>query len=133
MNAATHVISVFVGIDVSKSKLDCAVRLNGKIKFKVVSNDRSGFTPRSSVKGHTMIFRTDHAAQSLVHAGTGGITPQPNPASVWHTDENERAGPKAVVGAAMRKLAHLIYGVVKSGKPFDANFATNGLAIQDGI
>jgi hypothetical protein len=29
--------------------------------------------------------------------------------------------PKAVVGAAMRKLAHLIYvyGVVKSGKPFD--------------
>ena len=33
--------------------------------------------------------------------------------------------PKAVVGAAMRKLAHLIYGVVKSGKPFDANFAMN--------
>jgi transposase len=44
MNAATHVISVFVGIDVSKSKLDCAVLLNGKIKSKVVSNDRSGFT-----------------------------------------------------------------------------------------
>ena len=41
--------------------------------------------------------------------------------------------PKAVVGAAMRKLAHLIYGVVKSGKPFDANFAMNGVAIQDGI
>lgn len=34
--------------------------------------------------------------------------------------------PKAVVGAAMRELAHLIYGVVKSGKPFDANFATRG-------
>jgi hypothetical protein len=41
--------------------------------------------------------------------------------------------PKAVVGAAMRKLAHLIYGVVKSGKPFDANFSASGLAIQDGI
>ena len=41
--------------------------------------------------------------------------------------------PKAVVGAAMRKLAHLIYGVVKSGKPFDANFSVRGLAIQDGI
>lgn len=40
---------------------------------------------------------------------------------------------KAVVGAAMRKLAHLIYRVVKSGKPFDANFAGRGLAIQDGI
>lgn len=41
--------------------------------------------------------------------------------------------PKAVVGAAMRKLAHLIYGVVTSGKPFEANFVTRGLAIQDGI
>lgn len=41
--------------------------------------------------------------------------------------------PKAVVGAVMRKLAHLIYGVVTSGKPFDANFAHNKLAFQDGI
>jgi transposase len=24
-----------------------------------------------------------------------------------------------IVGAAMRKLVHLIYGVLKSGKPFD--------------
>ena len=27
--------------------------------------------------------------------------------------------PLVVVGAAMRKLLHLIYGVLKSGKPFD--------------
>ncbi|WP_413438686.1 IS110 family transposase [Sulfuriferula sp. GW1] len=44
MNAAAHVISVYAGIDVSKRKLDCAVLLNGKIKSKVVGNDRSGFT-----------------------------------------------------------------------------------------
>ncbi len=31
--------------------------------------------------------------------------------------------PKAIVGAAMHKMAHLIYGVLKSGKPFDANWA----------
>lgn len=30
----------------------------------------------------------------------------------------------AIVGAAMRKLVHLIYGVLKSGKPFDANYVT---------
>ncbi len=35
--------------------------------------------------------------------------------------------------AAMRKLAHLVYGVVESGKPFDANFAMNRVVIQDGI
>ena len=33
----------------------------------------------------------------------------------------------------MRKLAHLIYGVIKSGKPFDANFCSSGVAFQDGI
>jgi transposase len=29
-----------------------------------------------------------------------------------------------IVGAAMRKLLHLAFGVLKSGKPFDPNFAT---------
>ena len=32
--------------------------------------------------------------------------------------------PKAVVGTAMRKLAHLIYGRVKSGKLFDTLLAS---------
>jgi transposase len=31
----------------------------------------------------------------------------------------------AIVGAAMRKLVHLIYGVLKSGKPFDAAYTLN--------
>ena len=31
--------------------------------------------------------------------------------------------PMVIVGAAMRKLLHLIYGVLKSGKPFDATVA----------
>jgi len=29
----------------------------------------------------------------------------------------------AIVGAAMRKLVHLIYGVLKNGVPFNAKFA----------
>jgi transposase len=41
--------------------------------------------------------------------------------------------PKAVVGAVMRKLAHLIYGVIKSGQPFNANFSGLKLDFQDGI
>ncbi len=28
----------------------------------------------------------------------------------------------AVVGAAMRKLIHIVYGVLKTGKPFDPNY-----------
>ena len=31
--------------------------------------------------------------------------------------------PMVIVGAAMRKLVHLLYGVLKSGKPFDPTLA----------
>lgn len=43
MNEA-NAITMFVGIDVSKRKLDCAALLGGKIKSKVVSNDPAGFS-----------------------------------------------------------------------------------------
>ncbi|MEA4910064.1 MAG: IS110 family transposase [Anaerolineaceae bacterium] len=35
--------------------------------------------------------------------------------------------PKQVIGAAMRKLLHLVFGILKSGKPFDPNFLDNKL------
>lgn len=41
--------------------------------------------------------------------------------------------PKAVIGAVMRKLAHFIYGVIKSGRPFDPQRAMPQLDFQDGI
>jgi transposase len=34
----------------------------------------------------------------------------------------------AIVGAAMRKLLHLAYGVIKTGKPFDPNHAQTAMA-----
>jgi hypothetical protein len=40
---------------------------------------------------------------------------------------------KAVIGAVMHNMTHLIYGVLYTGKPFDPNYLTSGLAIQDGI
>jgi transposase len=36
-----------------------------------------------------------------------------------------RLKPKQIVGAAMRKLLHLCFGVLKTGKPFDPNHATS--------
>jgi hypothetical protein len=30
--------------------------------------------------------------------------------------------PMEVIGAAMRKLLHLVFGVLKSGRPFDPNY-----------
>lgn len=34
----------------------------------------------------------------------------------------------AIVGAVMRKLLHIVYGVLKSGMPFDPSYAVN---VQD--
>ena len=42
----------------------------------------------------------------------------------------------AVIAAVMRKLLHLIYGILKSGQPFDPNFLAQPakpLDFQDGI
>ena len=99
-----------------------------------------GICPRqrqsgSSVRGRTMISRTGHAAlrKALYMPGLVALRHNPILQVFGARMKTNGLAPKAVVGAAMRKLAHLIYGVVKSGKPFDANFALNRVAIQDGI
>lgn len=99
-----------------------------------------GVTPRqrlsgSSVRGRTMLSRTGHADLRRALYMPGLVARRHNPVLKAFGDRLSETGlaPKAVVGAVMRKLAHLIYGVVTSGKPFDANFAHNKLAFQDGI
>jgi len=37
---------------------------------------------------------------------------------------------KSIVVAAMRKLLHLVYGVLKSGRPFDPNYVTNTVLVS---
>ena len=79
---------------------------------------------------HDTVFHVFHVSQNRTVTWASASVPEP--AYEARIKANGLA-PKAVVGAAMRKLAHLIYGVVKSGKPFDVNFVGRGLAIQDGI
>lgn len=99
-----------------------------------------GVTPRqrlsgSSVKGRTLMSRTGHADLRRALYMPGLVARRHNPVLKAFGDRLNAAGlaPKAVIGAVMRKLAHLIYGVIKSDKPFDANSAREGVAIQDGI
>lgn len=40
---------------------------------------------------------------------------------------------KAVIGAIMHKLAHLIYGVIHTDNPFDVHYLSKRHFIQDGI
>jgi len=41
-------IKAYLGLDVSKAKIDCAMLFNGKVKTKVVSNDAQGFAQLSA-------------------------------------------------------------------------------------
>jgi hypothetical protein len=47
-----------------------------------------------------------------------------NPIIQASCERLEKNGKKSmvVIGAAMRKLIHIVYGVLKSGKPFDPNY-----------
>lgn len=99
-----------------------------------------GVTPRqrvsgSSVKGRTMMSRTGHADLRRALYMPGLVARRHNPVLKVFGDRLHAAGlaPKAVVGAVMRKLAHLIYGVIKSGHPFDVNLSNMRLDFQDGI
>lgn len=99
-----------------------------------------GVTPRqrqsgSSVKGRTIISRTGHTQfrKALYMPGMVALRHNPVVASMGQRLKTTGLAPKAIVGAAMRKLAHLIYGVVTSGRPFDINIAMPKLDLQDGI
>ena len=99
-----------------------------------------GVTPKqrisgSSIKGRTMMSRSGHAPLRRALYMPGLVARRHNPVLKAFGDRLSAAGlaPKAVVGAVMRKLVHLIYGVIKSGKPFDINIAMPRLDYQDGI
>jgi len=97
-----------------------------------------GVTPRqrisgSSLKGRTMKSRSRHAQSRRALYIPGLVARRHNPVLKAFGDRLNGTGlaPTAVVGALMRRLAHLIYGIINSGKPFDPNIATARLDLQD--
>lgn len=79
--------------------------------------------------------RTGHAELRRALYMPGLVARHHTPVLRAFGDRLRAAGlaPKAVVGAVMRKLAHLIYGVIKSGQVFDVRLAASQLDFQDGI
>ena len=99
-----------------------------------------GVTPKqrqsgTSVHGRTMISRAGHRAARKSLYMPGLVAKRHNPVIVAMAKRLEQRGlaPKAIIGASMRWLVHMIYGVVKSGQPFRADIPMAGLAIQEGI
>ena len=52
------------------------------------------------------------------------VATQHNPVIRAFSEKLRQRGkcPMVIIGAAMRKLIHIAYGVLKSGKPFDAGY-----------
>ena len=99
-----------------------------------------GVTPKqrtsgTSVKGRTMISKTGNSSLRAALFMRSMSARRHNPIVCQFADRLLATGmaKKAVIGAVTHKLTHLIYGVIHTGKPFDANYLTKGLAIQDGI
>ena len=99
-----------------------------------------GVSPRqrlsgTSVRGRAMMSRTGHQALRRALYMPSLVARRHNQALKTFADRLASRGmaPKAVIGAVMRKLTHLIYGVVKSGMPFDIVQAMPKLDTQDGI
>lgn len=99
-----------------------------------------GVTPKqrssgTSLKGRTMISRTGNASLRAALFMPSLVARRHNPILNRFAERLLETGmaKKAVICAVMHKLTHLIYGVIRTGKPFDANYLSKGLAIQDGI
>ncbi len=99
-----------------------------------------GVTPRQkqsgiSVNGRTTISRAGHSAARKALYMPGLVAKHHNPVIMAMAKRLQSRGmaPKAIVGASMRRLVHLIYGVVNSNRNFDMTIPMRGLAFQDGI
>ena len=79
----------------------------------------------TSVKGRTLVSKRGHAdlRKALYMPGMVAIKHNPLIKDMAQRLKAKGMVPKAIISAAMHKLVHLIYGVLKTRQPFDANWA----------
>ena len=84
------------------------------------AHDQSG----TSVRKKTRISHTGSAALRAALSMPAAVAKRYNPIVRPFAQRLLDRGlcPMAVIAAIMRKLLHLIYGILKSGRPFDPNF-----------
>ena len=91
-----------------------------------------GLAPRqfisgSSIKGNPRLSKVGHARlrKALYMPALVSIQCNPIIQILYHRLKGKGKNGKVVVCAIMRKLVHLIFGILKSGRPFDPNYTTN--------
>jgi transposase len=95
----------------------------------------AGLTPRKHLSGTSVhrparLCKTGNAAlrKALYFPALSAL--RYNPLIMQLQKRLRAAGkrPMQIVGAAMRKLLHLVFGVLKSGRPFDPNYGNSAFA-----
>ena len=91
-----------------------------------------GLAPRqfisgSSIKGKPRLSKVGHARlrKALYMPALVSIQCNPIIQVFYHRLKENGKNGKVVVCAIMRKLVHLIFGILKSGRPYDPNYTTN--------
>lgn len=79
----------------------------------------------SSVRGKSRLSKKGNATIRKALYMPAVVARRYNPTIKAFAQRLKKAGKSnmLIIGAVMRKLLHIIYGVLKSGKPFDANYA----------
>ncbi len=92
----------------------------------------AGVTPRrkssgTSVrgKGHLSKMGNTHLRAAFYMPAVCAMRWNPIAKSLAERLQKRGKLPKVILGAVMRKLIHLAYGVLKTGKPFDPNYLQN--------
>ena len=82
------------------------------------------FTSGSSIKGKPRLSKVGHARlrKALYMPALVSIQCNPIIQTFYHRLKGKGKNGKVVVCAIMRKLVHLIFGILKSGRPFDPNY-----------
>ncbi len=81
----------------------------------------------SSVKGRPRMSKAGpaHLRKLLYMPAVVAVRWNPHVKSHYERMLEKGKSKMAAIGAAMRKLAHICFGVVKSGKPYDSNLAVS--------
>jgi transposase len=92
----------------------------------------TGLTPRHKSSGTSVRSRGHLSKTGNAHLRTAIFMPaltamRWNPLIISFASRLQQRGklPKVIIAAVMRKLIHIAYGVLKSGKPFDPNYLQN--------
>jgi transposase len=82
------------------------------------------FTSGSSIKGRPRLSKVGSARMRKALSMPSLVSMQYNPViiSLCQRLSKKAKNGKVIVCAVMRKLIHLIFGVLTSGRPFDPNF-----------